>query len=409
MRRYVPVFLAFAYLTGCPTASGPEPLDASPTEGPRAAKASVAPSPSLETVLTPIVAGDPARRLADRSAVEAGIAKLSVMVKSGAQDLTNPWAMAHGLAAFGAELKASDGRRAVDAIVADHLEDRTVGGRTVVGFPGRTAIREPVEPHPHLMAKAFAEAGVPLERRLGAGPRSTTLRKLLDDAAWTFSIPSDKAGWHEVAWALSAFAAHPPERGPLKTQLGPVSLEAAAVAALGRLEREQAFLAEPMRLRRPDAVQKRRQGIYGHNCGGLHFVQAVTRAAGLFPSLHTRIQRQLAAVRFRWAAERRLYRRLANEKPKYRPLLLIQELKFYGHVLETMALAVKWGVITADGALRREMRMVAADLLDTIRALEPLYGRLDRIRETTPQTYYDLVGDGCHAVRGLRESLVAFF
>ena len=331
------------------------------------------------------------------------------MVKAGATDRTNPWAMAHGLTGFGAELRASDGRLVVDAIVDDFLEQRDIAGRKVGSFPVRTAARQPVEPHPHLMAKTFAEAGVPLEQRLGAQRASTTLGKLLDDAAWRFAVPTDPRSWREIAWILSALASHPPKDGRLVTKSGPVSLQAAATAALVQLEKEQGFLVQPMRLRRPDAVQKRRQGIYGHNCGGLHFVQAVTRAGGLFPSLHARIRRQLDAVRFRWAAERRLYRRLADQKPKYRAVLLVQELKFYGHVLETMALAVKWGVATADEPLRREMRMVTADLLDTIQALEPFYGRLDRIREATPQTYYDLVGDGCHALRGLRESLVAFF
>ncbi len=360
------------------------------------------------TRLTPSVSGDPPRRTAERSAVEAGISQLSDLIRSGATDPANPWAMAHGLIAFGPDLSAADGRSAVD-VIATYLEKTTVDGRVVWSFPTKTAINEPVEPHPFLITKAMVEAGVPLDRPLPAKDGRPTVRKLVDDLVWLFEVPRDELGWHNVAWALSVLAAKPPADRMIPTRAGRLSLEALASRALQRLEQEQGFLTKPMKRRRPDVVRKRRQGIYTHTCGGLHFVQAVARVGGHFPSLQGRVLQQLDAVRFRWAAERRIYRQLADMKPRYRGVLLVQELKFYGHQLETLALAAKWGLVKVDPDLRLEMRMVAADLLDTIRALVPLYGRLDRIREATPQIYYDLVGDGSHALRGLREGLVAFF
>ena len=231
----------------------------------------------------------------------------------------------------------------------------------------------------------------------------------MNDVRWRFRMPTSDTEWRQFAWRLSALAADPRDHRTFVAKEGQVRFEAVAEAALRQLQKEQAFLMKFARARRPDLVQKKKQGIFRHTCGGLHFVQGAVRAAGQYPNLRGRVQAQLELTRFRWSAERRIYRRLADLQPKYRPVLLVQELKFYGHLLETMALAVNWKIIPATDDLKAEMRMVAGDLLDTIQALEPIYGRLDGVRNVTPQTYYDLIGDACHAIRGLREALVAFY
>ena len=430
VRRHDLFLLAAGLLLGCPPSSSPQaPAHSASGSGKAPAKGPSAPpsaattkngSPKTADAPTPASAppragigsripGDPPRRVADRAAVQAAIAQLSDLVRKGATDPTNPWAMAHGLLAFGPDLKASDGRLVTEAIIADFMKTRSVGGRTVGAFAERTATNAPLEPHPFMVTKAFAEAGVPLNRSMTFAGGQTSLRKLLDDAAFQFEVPQDNRGWQNVAWALSALATHPAKDQQIQTQSGPISLETAAQAAVARLEQAQTFLVKPMQLGRPDVVQKRKQGIYAHTCGGLHFVQAAVRSGGHFPQLHARLRKQLDLVRFRWAAERRIYRQLMDLRPRYRNLLLVQELKFYGHLLETMALAVKWKLLAPDQALKLEMRQVAGDLLDTIRALEPHYAVQDAVRDATPQLYYDLIGDGCHAIRGLRESLVAFF
>ncbi|MEL7372006.1 MAG: hypothetical protein AAFN74_23985, partial [Myxococcota bacterium] len=264
-------------------------------------------------------------------------------------------------------------------------------------------------PHPHLMIKAFVEAGVPLDRTFRYDEGEITLRALIEDATRTLRRPASNKDWHKISWLLSALAQHPPQTGRLMTMMGPLDFKALSFTALQRLQRDQEFLVPMFRQRRPDLVQKRRQAIYQHSCGGLHFIQAVGHAAGLYPDLQDEVRTQLDLLRFRWEAERRLYRQLADLKPRYRPILLVQELKFYGHVLETMSMAVERGIIQADEALKAQMKAVAGDVLDTIQALKPNYHRLDSIRNSSPQTYYDLIGDGCHALRGLRESLVAFY
>ena len=353
--------------------------------------------------------GDPPRRAASADEVEKAIAYLSAQVKQGATDPNVPWAMAHGLVAFGPKLKTRDGRLVVDVLIEDNLDTQDIQGRTVGFFKPANAANEPVEPHPFMVAKAMAEAGVDPDRSLRFKGGKTSLRTLAEDAMWLYSPARSERDWQNASWWMSLMAALPPEDGRVLSRTGPVSLRRIATDAIEQLAKDQAFLNELAAAGRPDLVQKRRQGIYRHSCGGLHYVQAAVRLAGRYGELLPKMRHQLQLTRFRWAAERRIYRRMMNLKPKYLPLLLIQELKFYGHVLETMALAVRWNLIRPDDALKAEMHLVAGDLLRTIKALEPFYQSLDNIRTATPQSYYDLIGDGCHAIRGLRESLVAFY
>src|SRR5688572_31683954 len=55
--------------------------------------------------------------------------RLSAMVKEGAADSKNAWMLAHGLLAFGKEMKASDGRLAIDVIVEDFVQPHQADGK----------------------------------------------------------------------------------------------------------------------------------------------------------------------------------------------------------------------------------------------------------------------------------------
>ncbi len=413
MHSRVYTVLAAALVAGCTRSGDSSDADnvqssseARDTSASSQTEPAAAPPVSLPEYIRP---DDPPRHPASAVQVGEAIERLSNHVRAGATDPLNPWAMAHGLIAFGRDLKTTNGASVTELIVRDYLKVAKLDGRTVHGFPPRTSGNEPLEPHPSMIAKSFAEVGVPREQPFAFKGGETTLGKLMDDAMWTFNRPRSGRDWHNFGWLASVIAIHPPPDGRIQTHNGPVAVQELATEALTQLEREQAFLVPFKKRGRPDLVVKQKQGIYAHTCGGLHFVQGTVRLAGPYPELRTRIKTQLDLVRFRWAAERRLYRRLADLKPNYRPLLLVQELKFYGHLIETMALAVKWDLIDADPALKEEMKLVAGDLLDTLAALEPLYARLDSIRDVTPQFYYDLIGDGCHAIRGMREGLVAFY
>ncbi len=397
---------------GCAQGEAPKSPSAEVPAPAKSAKAAKA-SPLIKVIkpATPTPTGPPIRE-ANRKEIEETIEALIKVVKPGAQDPTNPWAMAHGLLAFGAELKASDGRLAIDVIVQDFARLETVANKKVYGFDVMTEDKTPVEPHPDLLVKAIVEAGVPLSRKFKLNNGKTvTLQRLVDDAAWALVIPRTQKEWQRFAWSLSLFMQAYGKQGSIKTQSGNFTVSGLVDRIVFKLEKEQAFLLPAMSEGRPDLVQKRKQGIFAHTCGGLHFVQTAVAGAGRVgnPATMIRAEKQMTAVDFRWDAERRVYREMIRTQPKYRLLLLVQELKFHGHVLETMAQAHEWGVRPADDATRAQARRVAADLIDAIRELTPMYNAQAKLKESVPQSYYDLIGDGCHAIRGLRQTLVAFF
>jgi hypothetical protein len=332
--------------------------------------------------------------------VQAAMDRLSRYVEAGARDPTNAWALAHGLVAFGKDHTTTNGELAIDVLVRDFA----IENNGKIEFP-ETAAGQPVEPHEDLIVKAMLESGVSLTRRfkLSSG-RSVTMGRLAANAAGRAESPTLPKDWLEYAWTLSAVLA-----GNLKPPKSP--RDVIAIQALSYLEGQQAFLTDLMERGQPERVQKRKQLIYAHTCGGLHFVQAAVRGAAATkdPKHIARARVQLETILFRWEAERRIYRDYRRRAPQYRVLLLTQELKFYGHVVETLALANRWGVFEATEANRRRVTAVIRDLITTIDLLAGAYGNLDKVRKAKEQTYLDLIGDGCHAIRGLRVALVAFF
>jgi hypothetical protein len=161
------------------------------------------------------------------------------------------------------------------------------------------------------------------------------------------------------------------------------------------------------------AAKRSKSHIYGHPCGGLHFVQAVLRGAGTSrdPDARARVRRQLALLLRRYEAERALYAQTLAARPDARLLVSGQQLKFYGHLLETLALAEQVGALREDAALAENVgsarHRAASDLLRALEQLEQerAYARLPELGARQPQLALDLIGDGCHAVHGLRETL----
>lgn len=330
------------------------------------------------------------------------------------KDPTEPWVLAHGLLAFGKDLQTTrKGQKAIDVIVQDFVEARKLDGKlSYYSFSSKKG-NIPVEPHANLMIKSMLGAGVPLDHRfpLGKG-KSVTLDRLVSDAERVFVMPVAERDWRNFAWTFDAFLMARGERGYVESGGNKIDLKGLALRTISRVEAEQAFLVEHLEANRPDLVKKRKQAIYGHTCGGIHLIQAGINAAKYLkdPNATRMMQKQLAILLFRWDAERRIYREfLATTEPAYAMLILIQELKFYGHLLETLGMAKKAGLLDASREVKLEVARIGADLVDTAARIEPLYDKMEELKKVRRQSYYDLVGDAAHAIRGLRWSLDAFF
>jgi hypothetical protein len=346
--------------------------------------------------------------VADRAAAEAAIARLTRQLTTPAGDPESPWALAHGLLAFGPEFKASDGRSAVQ--VAASFAQPNDEHPPRYGFPPERG-GKPVEPHPHLIVKTFLEIGLSpaLELRAADGIE-ISVRSLLLDLRARMRQPQSDAEWYDSAWWLAALELDPERDDRLVSPIRD--------AALARLEADDAVLAaeaeKPFASTAPMGAAKRNKShIYGHPCGGLHFVQAILHAASASPSqdFRARTQRQLALLLRRHAAERELYAQTLRAHPEARLIVSGQQLKFFGHLLETLALAVRLRTADGDPKLTADLaaaqRLATSDLLGALDQLEQerAYERLPEITAQRPQLALDLIGDGCHAVHGLRETL----
>jgi hypothetical protein len=145
----------------------------------------------------------------------------------------------------------------------------------------------------------------------------------------------------------------------------------------------------------------------------MHFIQGVMRSVALGGDAAQlrRVARQLGALAFRYEAERATYKSLLASHPQHGLILRVQQLKFFGHLLETLTLARTLAVYRHDTEGGRKLddivRRAARDLIDVVAELDRggVFLRLDSIKKEREQTYLDLIGDGCHAVHGLRDAL----
>jgi hypothetical protein len=334
-----------------------------------------------------------------------------------AADPKNPWALAHGVKLLGPSYLASDGRRAVDVIFKDFLQRNVLpDGGTAPGAPfgflRYAPDGTPIEPHANLNVKALVrDARAPLTMKVPVPWGTLTLQDLVDGVKQGFRhAPHSQEYWKDVGWTLDLFAATQTPGTTWKTSDGEtIDLDSVFDDALAELERETADLKAGMEKFQPQ-VDKRKQGIYAHSCGGLHFFQGVM-AWAKHPAVRkkwgARVDTQIAILFYRLKSERRQYEAVYQQAlataPQYTLVLLVQMVKFYGHFLETTARLkddLKWKPTTA----QQQSIATAKALLDwAVRELEKrkAFEQMASLKKSQPQVYLDLIGDSCHAAHGL--------
>jgi hypothetical protein len=220
-------------------------------------------------------------------------------------------------------------------------------------------------------------------------------------------VPEKEEYWRDVGWTLDllSHSLKPGKTAKFKNSEGKeVDFNDVMEDALAYLEMSQADLKAGMEKGLPQ-VDKRKQGLYAHSCGGLHLVQAVLSWAR-FPEVKKawakRVELQVAILVYRLESERRQYDAALEQAPQYRLQILTQMLKFYGHFLETTA-RLKDENGWKPTALQKQGIEKAKALLDaTLRQLDAdkTFSKMGEIKKSSPQIYLDLIGDSCHAAHG---------
>lgn len=334
-----------------------------------------------------------------------------------AADPKNPWALAHGAKLFGPSYLASDGRRASEVILHDYLlrnqyPDGGAGPGAPMGFLRYDADGVPVEPHTNLNAESLVvDAKVPLNERFKTMWGEVTLNQLVDASKLGFRhVPGNPKYWADVGWTLSLFAATQKPGTKWKTAEGAeISLDTVFDDALTELENETTELSDGLAKNLPQ-VPKRKQGVYAHSCGGLHFVQGVL-AWAKHPAVKkkwgARIDKQVAIHFYRLESERvqydAAYQQALAGMPQFKLPVLVQMVKFYGHWLETVGHFKQTFGWKPNAAQKQAINKAKAYLDMAVRALEDAkaFDSMPQLQKSQPQLYLDLIGDSCHAAHGL--------
>jgi hypothetical protein len=142
--------------------------------------------------------------------------------------------------------------------------------------------------------------------------------------------------------------------------------------------------------------------VWSQPCGGLHGIEAVAAWLALREdeALRTELARIVDVLAYRVGVEADLYAWMrAQAPPDIVVKLDVQELKFFGHVLDAAdELAAAKVPLPPDVLAEARARLVAAVL-----RIERggMLADLSRVRSSDPQLYRDLVGDSAHALVGL--------
>jgi hypothetical protein len=336
-----------------------------------------------------------------------------------AADPKNPWALAHGIKLFGPSYLASDGRKATEVVVHDFLLQNVApdGGRgegSPYGFIRYAKDGTPIEPHANLNTKALVcEGKMSLKTVFKTSWGQVTLGQLVDSIKQGFRhTPTNIEYWKDVGWTLDLLAQTQKPKTMLTNFDGkPIAIETVFDDAMNELERSTDDLKKAMKAQLPQ-LDKRKQGLYAHSCGGMHFVQGVVsfaRNPEVKKKWAARLNEQIDIHFYRLESEQRQYeaafQQSVNAAPQLTSKVLVQMIKFHGHFLETVSRFrsdLKW---KPNEAQKRTINRAKATIEWATKELETrgVLTSMETLKKNDVQLYLDLIGDSCHAAHGLKD------
>ena len=331
---------------------------------------------------------------------------LAKVVEDHGRDPENPWAISHAMLALGPEIELTNGISAIDHVFAAYAEEVDVGGVGLVRLPRkRGSIR--IEPHTDLLLKAFTESGVSPNRAVTVAGNPHTVGDLYRHSlsrAWVDGEGLSFDSWNDTPWALQALSTWAPEGYGWTADGHQMTMDAFTTAVVTRLHGETQFIRDG--IASGETIEKRGQGIFSYTCGGAHLIQgagwAVARGFGSAAD-RSSMEAEVPALFHRVGVELAQLDAALKQHPDYLVVLLVQRMKFLGHLLESTHKLAALGIFAPTEAERTEMSRVAAQLVATVAMLheQHVFDNLDKIRAASEQTYLDVIGDAAHSVRGI--------
>jgi hypothetical protein len=339
----------------------------------------------------------------------ATLAYLGQVCDTYAADPEDPWGIAHALLARGQDLVLPNDEPALDYLYATYAQIGEVQGRELPYFPATSPTGVSIEPHTDLVLKAVIESGASPDRVVLVDGREFTLAEHWEHSLRTTFVngkgESSFKDPNDMPWGVQALATWAPKGLQWTAYEGtPMSMDDLVKLQVHVLTGESTFMMESMLAGVP--FQKKRQGIFAHTCGGAHALQGSTLAMAMGhagPQDAEKLALQGPLMTYRYQVEMAIYEQGRKQVPEMSLVLWAQQLKFVGHYLESMHKLSATGAYEPNAQDQQVMLQAVNDLITTTVELKKT-GALDnlpQVKEKDLQLYKDLVGDSCHAVRGL--------
>jgi hypothetical protein len=322
----------------------------------------------------------------------------AAIIRRHASAPEDPWAVCHGVRGMGREFTIRGGRRAVDYLLEDKLATVSANGKSVLAFPIE------VEVHPNMFLKTMLEAGVPLDYSFTHGGRRRTLREVVDGAHALLRPSQVVDSANSLPWSIIALTrtTTPLQRKWTNAWGEPVDLDAVVESGVRFLEEASLPLAQAMREGRPETTQA---PVHSFTCGGTHLIYALlyaVKAGYVGNDRAERMQRQADLLIWRLTADidfiERFYRaRTGNPGAAWYEL--DSKLKLLGHGQECLAFASLRDVVKLTPAQKAQHQAAVVTLRRILRDLDAR--NLEEVDGLDHRLYQQIIGDTCHAHRGL--------
>ena len=306
----------------------------------------------------------------------------------------DPWALVHAIRGVGRGCRIN-GENAVAYVLRTYVRAQEVHQRRYLYIPAN------IEVHANMFLKTFLEAGVPASETFACDGRVCHLQDLGEGAKALFRFDPNTFDRNNLAWSLIAFAeleAHTWENAyGERIQLQEVvrfGLQALAEATQGLKPYAAAGLPLPKKM-----------PIHSFTCGGTHLCYSLLVAARhgfLQTAGGDTLQEQLQMLVYRLQADPDLIDRYFRAIPAAPDADLFRtgaKLKILGHALECLGYAQTHGLWQPSPPERRQIEQA----VQAVRGLLSYVLTLDlaAIRRRQAQLGQQVVGDTCHAFRGL--------
>lgn len=329
---------------------------------------------------------------ASRATDETTAQHLHEFILQRALDGSDPWLEMHVVLALGAQIENQRGN-VLDQAVAQALELSPAGFRRVPHFP------LPVERHPFHFLQVMQARNVPLDRAFVTPEGRFTHGEILDGSE-ALLVPADIPD--ELSWVVSVLTrAFPPSNDTYTNAKGEKVVVSQLVARHLR-ETESAY-AGTIAAMEGKALYKRGP-LHTKACNGTHLLYGLIDAVAAgyeVDDLKSRVARLIAATLFRVKVEPLLIdKSLPGDLPMVRLNADAAKFTFLGHVIEDLGQANRLKVLNPTA---EQMKVIEQARLDIGRLIDRLAGEhdLDALKAEVPNAYRVLLGDSCHAYRGM--------